>query len=292
MKGILHWIMQRQHRQVTLVAGLSLLPFLGLLSSGLLVLVTLQRGIKQSLITAALAMALLAGVAVATGGDPLPLLEVTAVMWGPVLLLAGLLGAYRSMNLVFQASAIVGLVAVSLVLLWLPDPVNQLAGVMEPLKQQLSASGQELTEAGWDMIFRVMPGVMTGMGILACLAGVFLGRVWQDGLEDVAGRFGAEFRQLKLGKVLTAVSTLVIVAAMLAGGLWFENTVWVFVALLVLQGLSLAHFLVGPGGWPKPLLIALYVMLVLVLQLVMPLLTALGFLDNWFDLRRILARNR
>ena len=284
--------MQRQHRQVTLVAGLSLLPFLGLLSSGLLVLVTLQRGIRQALVTAALAMVLLAGVALASGGNPLPMLEVTGVMWGPVLLLAGLLGAYRSMNLVFQVSAIVGVVAVSLVLLWLPDPANQLAGIMEPLKQQFNASGQELSEASWDMIFRVMPGVMTGMGILACLAGVFLGRVWQDGLEDTAGRFGAEFRQLKLGKVLTAVSSLVIVAAMLGGGLWFENMVWVLVALLVLQGLSLAHFLVGPGGWPKALLIALYVMLVLVLQLVIPLLTALGFLDNWFDLRRILARNR
>lgn len=284
--------MQRQHRQVTLVAGLSLLPFLGLLSSGLLVLVTLQRGIRQALVTAALAMVLLAGVALASGGNPLPMLEVTGVMWGPVLLLAGLLGAYRSMNLVFQVSAIVGVVAVSLVLLWLPDPANQLAGIMEPLKQQFNASGQELSEASWDMIFRVMPGVMTGMGILACLAGVFLGRVWQDGLEDTAGRFGAEFRQLKLGKVLTAVSSLVIVAAMLGGGLWFENMVWVLVALLVLQGLSLAHSLVGPGGWPKALLIALYVMLVLVLQLVIPLLTALGFLDNWFDLRRILARNR
>ncbi len=284
--------MQRQHRQVTLVAGLSLLPFLGLLSSGLLVLVTLQRGIRQALVTAALAMVLLAGVALASGGNPLPMLEVTGVMWGPVLLLAGLLGAYRSMNLVFQVSAIVGVVAVSLVLFWLPDPANQLAGIMEPLKQQFNASGQELSEASWDMIFRVMPGVMTGMGILACLAGVFLGRVWQDGLEDTAGRFGAEFRQLKLGKVLTAVSSLVIVAAMLGGGLWFENMVWVLVALLVLQGLSLAHSLVGPGGWPKALLIALYVMLVLVLQLVIPLLTALGFLDNWFDLRRILARNR
>jgi len=284
--------MQRQHRQVTLVAGLSLLPFLGLLSSGLLVLVTLQRGFKQSLITAALAMALLAGVAVATGGDPLPLLEVTAVMWGPVLLLAGLLGTYRSMNLVFQASAIVGLVAVSLLLLALPDPINQLAEMMEPLKQQLSASGQELSEAGWDMIFRVMPGIMTGLGILACLGGVFLGRVWQDGLEDTVGRFGAEFRQLKLGMVLTTVSTLAILAAMLVGGLWFENMVWVFVALLVLQGLSLAHFLVGQGGWPKASLMVLYLMLVLVLQLIMPLLTALGYLDNWFDLRRILARSR
>jgi uncharacterized protein YybS (DUF2232 family) len=64
------------------------------------------------------------------------------------------------------------------------------------------------------------------------------------------------------------------------------------VALLMLQGLSLVHFLVGPGGWPKALLVVMYAMLVLVLQLIMPLLTALGYLDNWFDLRRILARRR
>ena len=110
MNGILRWIMQRQHRQVTLVAALSLLPFLGVLSSGLLALIALQRGTKQSLMTAALAMVLLAGVALASGGDPVPMLEVTGVMWGPVLLMAGLLQGYRSLNLVFQVAAILGVV--------------------------------------------------------------------------------------------------------------------------------------------------------------------------------------
>lgn len=290
MNGILRWIMQRQHRQVTLVAALSLLPFLGVLSSGLLALVVLQRGVKQSLITAALAMALLAGVALASGGDPVPMLEVTSVMWGPVLLLAGLLQVYRSLNLVFQVAAILGVVAVSLVLVLMPDPVSVLGGVMGPIKEQFSVAGQELTEESWNSIFRVMPGVMTGLVTLVCLAGLFVGRVWQDGLEELAGRFGAEFRQLKLGTVLTAVSTLAIVTAMLVGGLWIENVMWVFVVLLMLQGLSLAHFLVSEGGWPVALLIVVYSLLVLLLQLALPLLAMLGYLDNWFGLRQKLAR--
>lgn len=290
MNGILRWIMQRQHRQVTLVAGLSLLPFLGVLSSGLLALVVLQRGVKQSLITAALAMALLVGVALASGGDPVPMLEVTSVMWGPVLLLAGLLQMYRSLNLVFQVAAILGVVGVSLVLVVMPDPVSVLGEVMGPVKEQFSVAGQELSEESWNSIFRVMPGVMTGLVTLVCLAGLFVGRVWQDGLEELAGRFGAEFRQLRLGMVLTAVSTLAIVIALLVGGLWIENVMWVFVVLLMLQGLSLAHFLVSEGGWPMALLIVVYGLLVLLLQLALPLLAMLGYLDNWFGLRQKLAR--
>ncbi len=290
MNGILRWIMQRQHRQVTLVAALSLLPFLGVLSSGLLALIALQRGVKQSLMTAALAMVLLAGVALVSGGDPVPMLEVTGVMWGPVLLLAGLLQGYRSLSLVFQVAAILGVVAVSLVLVVLPDPASVLGEIMGPVKEQFSAAGQELSEESWNSIFRVMPGVMTGLVMLVCLAGVFVGRVWQDGLEELAGRFGAEFRQLKLGTVLTAVSTLVIVIAMLVGGLWVENVMWVFVVLLMLQGLSLAHFLVSEGGWPMALLIVVYGMLVLLLQVALPLLAMLGYLDNWFGLRQKLAR--
>ena len=290
MNGILRWIMQRQHRQVTLVAALSLLPFLGVLSSGLLALVALQRGVKQSLMTAALAMVLLVGVALASGSDPVPMLEVTGVMWGPVLLLAGLLQAYRSLNLVFQVAAILGVVAVSLLLVVLPDPVSALGEVMGPVKEQFSAAGQELSEESWNSIFRVMPGIMTGLVTLVCLTGLFVGRVWQDGLEEFAGRFGAEFRQLKLGTVLTAVSTLTIVIAMLVGGLWVENVMWVFVVLLMLQGLSLAHFLVSEGGWPMAVLIVVYAMLVLLLQLALPLLAMFGYLDNWFGLRQKLAR--
>lgn len=290
MNGILRWIMQRQHRQVTLVAALSLLPFLGVLSSGLLALVALQRGVKQSLITAALAMALLAGVALASGGDPVPMLEVTSVMWGPVLLLAGLLQMYRSLNLVFQVAAILGVVGVSLVLVAMPDPVSVLGEVMGPVKEQFSVAGQELSEESWNSIFRVMPGVMTGLVTLVCLAGLFVGRVWQDGLEEHAGRFGAEFRQLKLGTILTALSTLAIVTALLVGGLWIENVMWVFVVLLMLQGLSLAHFLVSEGGWPVALLVVVYGMLVLLLQLALPLLAVCGYLDNWFGLRQKLAR--
>jgi hypothetical protein len=289
---LLQWIMQRQHRQVTVVAALSLLPFLVLLSSGLLALVTLKKGVREGLMIAALAMALLGGVALASGGNPLQVLEATGTMWGPVLLLAGLLGGYRSLNLVFQVSAILGIVAVSLVLLWMPDPASELAVLLEPLKQQFSASGQELSQGSWDMIFRVMPGVMAGMGVLASLVGVFLGRSWEDALDGQPGSFGAEFRQLRLGRIMTVVSTLVILVAMLTGGLWIENVVWVFVGLLILQGLSLAHYLFGPGGWPGVMLVVLYAALALAMQYIVPLLTAMGYLDNWFDLRRILARRR
>lgn len=282
--------MQRQHRQVTLVAALSMLPFLSLLSGGLLALVTLHRGMQQGLTTGALALGLLCGVYLVNGWNTGAMVVMTGVTWGPILLLAGLLGAYRSMTLAFQVSAVLAVLSVSLVLLWMPDPVTALEGLMSMLKEQFSMSGQQLDQQTWESMFRVMPGVMTGLMALGCLACLFFGRSWQDSVEGSAGRFGSEFRQLKLGTIMTALATLAMGAALLTGGLWAENVTWVFVILLLVQGLSLVHCLVTEGRWPVGTLFAVYGLLVLVLQLMLPLLAVAGFLDNWFDLRQKLAR--
>lgn len=272
------------------MAGLSLIPFLSLLSGGLLALVILHRGLQQGLIIAGLALGLLCGIALYSEGNPMAMLVVTGVTWSPIVLLAGLLRGVRSLTLVYQVAAILALVALSLAMVWIADPVSQFGPLTEALKEQFSASGQELPQETWDTVIRLMPGIMTGLIMLGCLACLFFGRVWQDTLEGTVGRFGAEFRQIKLGTVLTSVASLIMVAALLLGGDWVQNATWVLAVLLLMQGLSVVHHLVADGGWPAGVLFAVYGMLMLVLQLMLPLLAVIGFLDNWFDLRLKLAR--
>jgi len=211
------------------------------------------------------------------------------MLWVPVLALALLLRSSSSLTLCFQVSAVLGLAAISLGLLLVPDPVSAFREMLGPMQEQLRASGQELSASEWDLVYRVMPGVMTGLMILTHLSCVFLGRVWQDMLDGTRGRFGGEFRQLKLGTVLIGLTSVIILLAMLTGSLWAQNVIWVFVVLLTLQGLSLAHFMAA-NGWPPAVLYIVYGLLVLLVQVTLPILSAAGFLDNWFNLRRFLAR--
>lgn len=288
VSGFLQWVTGRQHRVVVLVAAFTLMPFLGVISGGLLAVQALRLG-RQAIVSAVLAGVLLSAVALASGSSPGPMLAASAMLWGPVLALALLLRSSGSLTLCFQLSAVFGLAAIVVGLLLVPDPVAAFREMLGPMQAQLQISGQELTPKEWDMVYRAMPGVMTGLMILTHLSCLFLGRVWQDMLEGSRGRFGGEFRQLKMGTVLIALASVVILLAVLTGGLWANNMIWVFVVLLTLQGLSLAHFMAA-SGWPPATLYIVYGLLVLLVQVMLPILAAVGFLDNWFNLRRFLAR--
>jgi len=288
VSGFLQWVTGRQHRVVILVAAFTLMPFLGVISGGLLALQALRLG-PQAVVTAVMAGVLLSAVALVSGSSPWPMLAASGMLWLPVLGLALLLRSSGSLTLCFQVSAVLGLVAISLGLLLVPDPVSAFREMLGPMQEQLRASGQELSASEWDLVYRVMPGVMTGLMILTHLSCVFLGRVWQDMLDGTRGRFGGEFRQLKLGTVLIGLTSVIILLAMLTGSLWAQNVIWVFVVLLTLQGLSLAHFMAA-NGWPPAVLYIVYGLLVLLVQVTLPILSAAGFLDNWFNLRRFLAR--
>jgi len=289
VNGFLQWVTARQHRLVILVAAFSMMPFLGMLGGGLLALQTLRGGARAGVWAAAMAAALLVAVSLASGAAPWALLGASFMLWGPVLVLAALLRTHGSLNLGFQVAVVLGMVALSLLLVAVPDPVSVLREVLGPLQEQLRVSGQELGEEEWNAVFRVMPGVMAGLMVLTQVLCLLLGRLWQDMLEGTRGRCGREFRQLRLGVVLAGLASAAILAAMLSGSLWAQNVVWVFVLLLTLQGLSLVHFMAA-SGWPTALVFVTYGLLVLLVQVMLPLLAVGGFLDNWFNLRRFLAR--
>lgn len=291
MNGFLQWVTGRPHRLVILVAAFSMMPFLGMLGGGLLALHTLRAGARAGIGAAALAAALLAVVSAASGAAPWALLGASFMLWGPVLVLAAVLRTQGSLNLGVQLAVVLGVLALSLLMMAVPDPAPVLREVLAPVQEQLLESGQELSDEEWNAVFRVMPGVIAGLMVLTQVLCLLLGRLWQDMLDGSRGRCGNEFRQLRLGTLLVGLASAVILAAMLTGSLWAQNVVWVFVILLTLQGLSLVHFMAA-SGWPAALVFVTYGLLVLLVQVMLPLLAVAGFLDNWFNLRRILARGR
>ena len=91
MKGFAEWLTSRPYRVALLAAALALLPPLGIVGAGLLVLLSLQRGAAAGWGAAAIAGALLVGVGLAQGADAIGALTAVLLFWGPALLLAEVL---------------------------------------------------------------------------------------------------------------------------------------------------------------------------------------------------------
>ena len=130
-----------------------------------------------------------------------------------------------------------------------------------------------------------MPGAIAAGFVLQSMAALFLARWWQSVLYNPGG-FGAEFRQLRLPRVLAAV-TLVVLAF-----LWLlpELRLATYVATLLLagwgiQGVALAHGLRAQLGLNSAWLVVMYAALFFAMPYVTGFLAFAGFSDAWLDFR-------
>jgi hypothetical protein len=123
--------------------------------------------------------------------------------------------------------------------------------------------------------------------LLTVLGSLFLGRWWQSLLE-APGEFGAEFRQLRLGKLLGVVA-MVVVLAMLLPEKWRLTTpllsalAWPAVLGLAFQGLAAVHSLKSAGRIGRGVLVTVYVLLFVPLSMFVTViaLAGWGLADNW-----------
>lgn len=279
--------------------GLGLIPGLNLLSGALLALVALLRGYAQALIVIAAAAAGLALLGWASGLGPVhallavpggPLLGV----WLPALVLAAVVRAGRSLSLAVAIGALAGCLVVVGQLTLIAHPLafwhGVLADTLAPLK---ALEGQNAAQ--WrhnlEAMARLMPGVSSAALLLGAGAMVLLARYLQARLLR-PGAFGAEFCRLRLGRAVTVLASLVLVARLVYPELILENLAVVVLAMFVFQGLAVTHAVFRLRGWPRWALTLFYVLLVLpVSSLWMAgLVSGIGLVDNWFDFRQLQAR--
>jgi hypothetical protein len=131
-----------------------------------------------------------------------------------------------------------------------------------------------------------MTGAMVASGVLSLGLGLFIARAWQATLYNPGG-FGPEFRRLRLGRALPLVTAGAFLLGALADLQFPIDLAMVAASVLFLQGIAIVHALAGDR---VIVLGVMYVALLFALPQLFMLLSGVGLVDNYVDLRSRWAR--
>ncbi len=294
MRALAKLAMQGRSQAVMLASGLAVLsllfPPLSIISSAVVGLVTLRKGVVAGILILALAVVASGILSQLVLGYIGPIIGFGLLLWLPVWLIAALLRSSRSLGFALQGGVVLGIVIVVGQYLQVQDPVAEWHKVLEPFTQSLveaqilSSSQQPILVAA---MAKWMPGVLAAGFLLQSMASIFLARWWQATLYNPGG-FKSEFHELRLSRTLT-VGTVIMLLMMVAlgeeGGLFLLYIATVLIVGWSLHGLSLVHSIVGKlkanSGW----IIGLYLLLIFAMIHTVVVLAIAGMTDAWFDFR-------
>ena len=287
------WSAANPGAAVFLTGLLGLLPLFGLgfaffLPGAVPALVVLMRSPRDGLLVAAGARLLLA-LAMWTIGRPPPVgLIYSLWVLGPPLALAALLKRSGSLALCLQVAVLGGAGMGVLLHASLGDPEQFWAPFVRDLAQEMQRRGlpMDLEEDGLvETLARTLWGWVTVLTVLLAMCALFLARWWQARAGQ-PGRFGAEFQQLRLGKVLGAAAAVSIAASFLSERPLVDDLARLFMGALMVVGLAAAHRFKAEGRLNGAWLWAIYVLLVLAAPVMVAALAGWGFVDNWLRSQR------
>jgi hypothetical protein len=290
------YIMQGRLQAITAAAGFAFLslmiPFVGIVSSAAVALVTLRRGATEGfyiLICACLAAAVL-GIFV-LGSYQFPL-SYGLMVWTPIWVIAVVLREGRQLFLAIETVTFIAVLVIAGAYLYQPDLAHIWQDALEPLiKPALIEANPDMAvkdiENSLAVFYRyIITGLVALIYVINLLVGLFLGRWWQAMLYNPGG-FKKEYLTLR-GQPILAIITLVI----MCGGLLFSGVMaemcwnislllfvlYAFVGTIVLHCM-LAGF--TKNSFAIPLL---YVVMTLIPYALIPAAIT-GLIDTWLNLR-------
>jgi hypothetical protein len=288
VQPVASWLVARPQNAVVGLAATLLLPFAQVISGSVIVLLTLQQGLRLALLEGAAALVVLAAISLIVGA-PLEQLLVNALLtWMPVMLLAALMAKSGSLALALQTAALVA-IAVTLgfyVVLESPtvfwtDVLTRLSAFFAEvgLQQQadLIASQKALLAPQMTMVV-----VSTSWSIVVLV--LALGYALYRKLPGKSAAFG-RFCDLNFGRVLALTMAVTSVAAMIAGVEWLQNVAFVAFVIFWVQGLAIVHWLHVEKSLHVVFVLGLYALIFVLNALVVVGLAAVGYTDAWFDFR-------
>jgi hypothetical protein len=286
MSGLAHWLLTRRPLRIVLIAAAFPLPLVNLLSSALVGLAGVARGGRTALEDAALAAVLLAALLVVSGAQWLAPALTAWLVWSAVAAAGGVAGRYGSLTPAVQLLLALVLAALLLIRLAWGDAGELWRPFLEEVLSQLAAGGATLD----DVPVTALAALMSGFVAAGVLTGLVLSLLLGCWLAAAAGGpdAGAMFRELSLGRVLAGAGALAGMGAALGVGL-AAHWLLVLAAGFVFQGLAVIHWTARERRWPSLWALGLYGPLLLVAPLAALILGALasvGFMDNWYPLRR------
>jgi hypothetical protein len=304
MRALATYIMRGRMQAILVTAGMALSALLlpplswplSYLSGATAVLVTLVHGPKEGLINVAGATLLVGLVTGLMLGQPLIATGYAVVQWLPIWILALVLYQQRSLVLVLFSIGLMGMMLVSMAYLLMDNPANwwysyfteQVIPAMESAGIQFPQDGELSAQ------LKLISALMTGMLVISFLFGyaisIFIGRWWQAE-HYRPGAFGEEFRQIRIGKLVSILTIILAVAGMIGSDSIAEvcnNLLMPLALLFMFQGVAIVHS-VNFGKSNRTWLVIMYLALALSLFMIFPygvmFIMLLGLLDNGIDIR-------
>ena len=287
-RSLAGWLADNPRGAVFVTGLFALLPLFGggfafFLPGAVPALLTLQRGPRAGLAVAIGASLLLAAAMWGFGRPAQVGVVYAAWMLVPPLLLAVLLGHSGSLSLCLQVATLAAVVLVVVLHATLGDPtrfwepyLRELAQEMERHKLPLAVDVDTFVKA----FARTLWGWVAVLTMVLAMSALLLARWWQS-LIGQTGTFAAEFRALRLGRVLGTVSVLVIGLAFWLDHAVIDDLARVFLGALLLVGLAAVHRYRAERNLHAAWLWVTYAGLVIVSPIMVPALAGWGFVDNW-----------
>ena len=288
MQPVASWLVARPQNAVLGLAATLLLPFAQVISGAIVVLLTLQQGLRTAFTECVVAIALLALLSLIVGAPLAQLLVNGLTTWLPVMLLAALMAQARSLTLALQVSAIIAIVVTAAFFVVIDDPTAFWGDVLTRLSAFFAELGLQeqasLLATQKDLLAPQMTMVVVGSSwsitVLVLVLGYSLYRV----LPGNTASFG-RFCDLNFGRVLALTMAITSIAAVFVGAAWLQNVAFVAYVIFWVQGLAIVHWMHVERGMHTVLVIGLYALIFVLNALVVIGLAAAGYTDAWFDFR-------
>jgi hypothetical protein len=286
--GFGRWVLQHRGARVGLIAGLLPLPLTGVLSAAIVVAVAVAKGWREAVFDAVAAMVVLAIVTAIAGGMWSQIAISGASTWSVAILLGTLTGVYGSLTLALQVLLVIGLVGLVVFSLVVDDTIGFWEGVLSNFAQQMSELGMQFSEP--DALLQLAPtmsGLVGASVVSSSMIALIIGAWWASGSGGPV--FRNMFVQIRLGYVLGAVAVLAGIGTLFLPGQMAGNALLLLGVGFVFQGLAVVHWLVSTRGLPWMVLVPVYVPFFMgasISVMALFLLASVGFVDNWYNLRR------
>ncbi len=296
MQPIAAWLINRPQNAILGLAAtyVLFLPLAGIFSGAVMVLLVLHHGVRRAMMYALLAAAVLALMALLSGGSAPQMAFAALMSWLPAYVLAALLGNWRSLTLTLQVSVIaasVGLLGFYAVLgdpsvfwsSWLADEAAMLFREMG-LHEQAAALVENQAAIAQQMTVLFVFTIWS-----LYVFGLLLGYALYSASLEQKSDFG-RFCDLNFGRVLALIMAVASVAAVLSGADWLRNFAFLVFVVFWIQGLAILHWLHAERRFPAVLLVVVYALIPLLSALPVLSFAVVGYTDAWFGYRTRSAR--
>ncbi|MFW5425793.1 MAG: DUF2232 domain-containing protein [Methylophagaceae bacterium] len=273
------------------LAALVLPPF-NYIASGIIALYTLRMGPKDGIKVIAFATVILSVVTMLFSDKAFISGVFLLSSWLPVLVTSLVLGYTRSLAASLLAAGGLGILFVTGIYMFLPEPALWWKELMTPFWDMVGQQpGWQLdpkeTQEMVALLSTMMTGLVAASLTINIIVGLLIGRALQAKLYNPGG-FAGEFQQLSLGKpaAVLAVGLMAITILPLGNELAFlRECLPVVLAVFALQGLSVVHAIVKNQQKSTFWLVAIYALLIMILPQMVVILAVIGILEQWFDFR-------